>query len=88
MTDEQEEKLMEKMRGKGPFTMINGKPSDSAIWAADMNPIAEEKFDDYMMVVKVNRLAQEELDRRQGTSSGTMESLMEELDRLEKKGII
>jgi hypothetical protein len=85
-----EDELMEKMRGKGPFTMINGQPSDSGIWAAEMDPEAEAKFDDYMLVVKVHRLAQEELARRQASAPAgiTMESLMEELDRLEKNGDI
>jgi len=78
---------MEAMRGKGPFCMINGNPSDAGIWAADMDPDAEKKFDDYMLTVKVNRLAKEELVKRGETTEITMESLFEELDQLEKEGI-
>ena len=48
---------------------------------------AMNEFDDYMLTVKVNRLAKEELVKRGETTEITMESLFEELDQLEKEGI-
>ncbi len=80
--------ILKKMVGKGPFAMVDGKPSDHKIWAAEMDDEAEAKFDDYMFAVRLNRLAKEELARREAKTGITMESLMEELNMLEKEGII
>jgi len=79
---------IEKLRGKGPFAMVDGKASDHEIWAADMDPETEAKYDDLMMIFRVNNLAREELARREGKQGLTTESLLVELEKLEKMGIL
>jgi hypothetical protein len=52
-------------QNRGPFVVTaDGKMSDRDIWAAEMNPDLEKKFDNYMLLKAINAAATEELKRR------------------------
>lgn len=47
---------------RGPFVMgADGTMSDSEIWAAEMDPELEDKFDQYMFIQAVGDAAEKEL---------------------------
>ena len=59
----------------GPFVKTGDKLSDREIWAAEMKPESEKKFDQYHQIKAVNEAAKKELAIRKGELA--FESLME-----------
>lgn len=61
---------------RGPFVMgADGSMSDREIWAAELDPELEDKFDQYLLIQAVGEEAEKELARLE--SQQAFESLME-----------
>ncbi len=62
---------------RGPFVLqADGTMSDSELWAAEMDPELEAKFDQYLLIQAVGEAAEAELKIREGKKA--FESLMED----------
>lgn len=66
---------MNQYEKKGPYTLVDGQVSDSAIWETELDPVAEDNFDKYLLIRAVNEAVTQELQKRENQK--VFESLME-----------
>lgn len=67
---------MDERTATGPYVIDkDGNKGDRNFWAAEMDPVVEEKFDNYLKAFSINKAAKKELARRK--IQKTFESLME-----------
>ncbi len=51
------------MKKTGPYVIVDGKETDSVLWAAEMDQEIEDSFDRYMFIQAVGEEAEKELKR-------------------------